>query len=695
MKTLAVVRAIVFAVLLVYSLYAMPWAYLVLPKEGVSLALVDVVAAVKSLAVAVWLGVAWIGVDAYLSFALLRKAGGATARAAGAGEVAGPSRMGVGPRSLFYRLRCLLKRREVDVWYDPAYRLPLTGIEFSGLDPRRADFAAWWLRESKAIASPWWRNPRRASYAELARVHEAGLLESMSRPETLAAVFGVDPSDVPVDEVMRTVRLATGATIQAAGEALRRGKPQLNLLGGFHHASPTAAGGNCAVNDIAVAIAVGARRRLHREGRRARPRRPPARRRRRLPGQTIPNHWIGSISGSDWGPLPGVDETVLPEGTGNDRYLEALMSLLGRMPPAGLVFVIAGGDVLRGDRLGKLDLTLGGTRRRNVAVAAHLEGVPSVWLPGGGYSKNAWKTLAGAGIALSTGSLEPIPDDYDPLSQRFAGISAGLTRELLSDSGELTEDDLAEALSMRPQRQKLLLGFYTAAGMEYALQRYGVLDQLRRLGYDHFRVEFARQNPGERIRVYGESRREGARPPRAGARAQARGRAPGPLRSLAVADAPARPFQPAAAAPPRPGGPRPGAGPRDRRDARPHGAPSRPRRRGLPAGALPHRLRRPSPLLASWTRRARGGSRRSIRDLRSLPLLEATRAVDEGRVMLDGTPYAWEPDEMVLWLREHPEERGEASLELDRAHFTLGPAPKAPPSPPAGPSPVLVGEPRP
>jgi len=74
MKTLAVVRAIVFAVLLVYTLFAMPWSYMFLPKEGVSLALVDVVATMKSLAVAVWLGVAWIGVDAYLSFALLRKA---------------------------------------------------------------------------------------------------------------------------------------------------------------------------------------------------------------------------------------------------------------------------------------------------------------------------------------------------------------------------------------------------------------------------------------------------------------------------------------------------------------------------------------------------------------------------------------------------------------------------------------------
>jgi hypothetical protein len=73
MKTLAVVRAVVFALLFAYTLYSMPWTYLVLPKEGVSLALVDVVRAVKSLAVAVWLGVAWIGIDTYLSFSLLRK----------------------------------------------------------------------------------------------------------------------------------------------------------------------------------------------------------------------------------------------------------------------------------------------------------------------------------------------------------------------------------------------------------------------------------------------------------------------------------------------------------------------------------------------------------------------------------------------------------------------------------------------
>ena len=44
MRTLAVVRIVVFALLLAYALYAMPWSYIVLPKEGTSLALPLVIA---------------------------------------------------------------------------------------------------------------------------------------------------------------------------------------------------------------------------------------------------------------------------------------------------------------------------------------------------------------------------------------------------------------------------------------------------------------------------------------------------------------------------------------------------------------------------------------------------------------------------------------------------------------------------
>ena len=77
MKTLAVVRAIVFALLAAYSLYAMPWKYLDLvffPRDGVLLATGDVLRALKTLIVALWLAVAWIGVDVYLGFSLQRRA---------------------------------------------------------------------------------------------------------------------------------------------------------------------------------------------------------------------------------------------------------------------------------------------------------------------------------------------------------------------------------------------------------------------------------------------------------------------------------------------------------------------------------------------------------------------------------------------------------------------------------------------
>jgi hypothetical protein len=73
MRTLSIVRIVFFAFLLAYALYAMPWSYIVLPKEGTSLALPLVIADVKALAMATWLGVAWIGIDAYLSYRLLRR----------------------------------------------------------------------------------------------------------------------------------------------------------------------------------------------------------------------------------------------------------------------------------------------------------------------------------------------------------------------------------------------------------------------------------------------------------------------------------------------------------------------------------------------------------------------------------------------------------------------------------------------
>jgi hypothetical protein len=65
-----------------------------------------------------------------------------------------------------------------------------------------------------------------------------------------------------------------------------------------------------------------------------------------------------------------------------------------------------------------------------------------------------------------------------------------------------------------------------------------------------------------------------------------------------------------------------------------------------------------------------------LRDLAHLPLLEATDAVSDGRILMDGVPYVWEADEMVYWLRESPVDPGEVERERDRVRFTVTPAPE-------------------
>jgi acetoin utilization deacetylase AcuC-like enzyme len=579
---------------------------------------------------------------------------------------------------LLLRLRLLAARRALPVWYSPAYRLPITGVEASvGLEPRRADYAWWWLLDSRTVGPACVRAPRRITYQELDRAHGLDLLEALGRPEALARIFAVDPSDVPVDELMNTVRLACGGTLEAAREAMRRRRPTLNLQGGFHHAGPNSAGGFCPVNDVAVALAA-----LRAEGFGGRcvvldlDAHPPDGIAACLAADR--SAWIGSISGSDWGALPGVDETVLRERAGDATYLTALASLLGRMPRAALVFVLAGGDVLAGDRFGKLGLTLAGARQRDLAVARALEGVPSVWLPAGGYSKDAWRVLAGTGMALAASSADPIPRRYDPLTARFRHIARELSAaELAEVEGELSARDVEEALGLRRDPgARLLLGYYTAAGLEHAFHRYGILDHLRRVGYGGFRVVFDRAGVGERMRLTGEAGGEAhVLVELVLERRHVAGEEVLFVHWLSLRNPRAR-FS--ALRPCLPGQEVPGLG-----IAREMGEllALMARRLGLAAVVF-----RPAHYHTAFSARhnfafvdgARQGRFEAlVRDLAPLALREATAAASEGRVALDGAPYAWEADDMALWIAPHAEpsaRAAEVARERERCRFTVRPA---------------------
>jgi len=570
-------------------------------------------------------------------------------------------------------VRRWLYGRDLAVWYAPEYRWPLSALEArTGFQTRRAAFALWYLLERRALGRRNLRRRRRAEYQELARVHTPELLDSLGRPDTLARVFSVDPSDVPVDEVMSSVRLVCGATIAAAREMLSGAGPRevgrraLNLLGGFHHATPDVPGGFCPVNDVAIAIAA-----VRAEGFRGRvlvldlDAHPPDGTAACLARD--PSYWIGSISGSDWGAIPNADETVLPERAGDAEYLAALDALLERMPHGELAFVLAGGDVLAGDPVGQLGLSLEGCRERDLRVADALVRVPSVWLPAGGYTLDAWKVLAGTGLALALRSRSRIARDYDPLVARFSAISRTLAPQ---DLGEATTemDGVAEQLGIATPRRRLLLGFYSAEGLEHALERYGILGELRRMGYGPFRVEVQDEGVGQSARLLdvpgGQALIETVFERREVAGAQMLY-----VHWLALRNPRAR-FSDER--PQLPGQDVPGLGlAREMAELLSRMA----ARLGLEGVAF-----RPSPYHLAFRGRevmrfvdpARQGRFEALVDLlKDVPLVDATRAVAEGRIRLNGAPYSWETDEMVRWLEPRPDDRAAIDQAKEASHFTI------------------------
>ncbi len=62
-----------------------------------------------------------------------------------------------------------------------------------------------------------------------------------------------------------------------------------------------------------------------------------------------------------------------------------------------------------------------------------------------------------------------------------------------------------------------------------------------------------------------------------------------------------------------------------------------------------------------------------VRDLAPLPLLEASIALQEGRVRLGGSPYQWEADEMVYWLVPRPEDQHVVKQTLAECQFSVEP----------------------
>ena len=195
-------------------------------------------------------------------------------------------------------------------------------------------------------------------------------------------------------QLVERSRRSVGSTLQACRAALEEGAA-VNLAGGTHHAFAGHAEGFCVFNDVAAAS-----RWLQREN----------------PELRIlvvdcdvhqgngtasilkqdPNTFIFSIHGEKNFPfrkVPGDLDIGLPDGTGDEAYLEALGSgidqALERFSPHMMIY-LAGADPYSQDRLGRLALTKQGLAERDQIVinTCRQRRIPVALVMGGGYAKD-------------------------------------------------------------------------------------------------------------------------------------------------------------------------------------------------------------------------------------------------------------------------------------------------------------------
>ncbi|MEY3021279.1 MAG: hypothetical protein RIS86_475 [Planctomycetota bacterium] len=269
--------------------------------------------------------------------------------------------------------------------------------------------------------------PEECPWELLALAHDAGYLAKLrdgglSRDEERRIGIAWSP------RLVRRARLAVGGTLDAARAALSAPSGRAaNLAGGTHHALRDRGEGYCTLNDVAVSVlALRAERGLdrvlvidldvhHGNGNAAM-------------FADDPRTFTFSMHGRNNFPLrkpPSDLDVPLEDGTGDDLYLELLERHLpeafARSKPE-LAFYLAGVDVARGDRFGRLALTAEGIARRDRLVLSTLRaaGVPVCVTMAGGYAlgddrrtsaeRTAWLHAIVHREARSLGSAEEQPD---------------------------------------------------------------------------------------------------------------------------------------------------------------------------------------------------------------------------------------------------------------------------------------------
>lgn len=359
--------------------------------------------------------------------------------------------------------------------------------------------------------------PRRPSLRTLLRVHDAEYLESLALPEAMPRIFGATMTDEDQENVIKGQRLMVGGTLYATRLALTRRGVAVNLGGGFHHAYRDRGEGFCIFNDVAVAI---------------------ARIRDRGFSEPIliidldlhdgsgtrsifaldPSVHTYSVHNQHWSDTEAVASTsiALGDGVSDEHYLGTLVKSLPDVVESvapGLVFYVAGVDLVTGDPLGTWQVTADGLLSRDRYVMGLLRRrtrpIPVVVVLAGGYGDSAWRYSARFFSWLLAGHVIEPPANEEMTLMRYRRIwrkldPLDLTSEPDDSSWKLTPEDLVGIIPGAP-RQTRFLGYFSRHGLELVLERFGLFDQLRVRGFDNPCLDLDLDHPqGQTLRIFGD-----------------------------------------------------------------------------------------------------------------------------------------------------------------------------------------------
>ena len=213
--------------------------------------------------------------------------------------------------------------------------------------------------------------PARAPIDDVLLVHTSGYVQAIvegTLDPAAQRVLGLPWSPELAERSFRAV----GGTCEAAGHALQEGIA-FNLAGGTHHAFPDRGEGYCVFNDVAIAIRMLRRDKL-------------IRRAAIIDLDVHQGNGTHAIFTGDssvftmsmhgernypFRKVPGNLDIELPDGTSDDEYLAQLRAALPRVfndQRPDCVFYLAGADPLRGDRLGRLNMSHEGLAERDAIV---------------------------------------------------------------------------------------------------------------------------------------------------------------------------------------------------------------------------------------------------------------------------------------------------------------------------------------